>query len=240
MGLFAHGWMKLTHYSILVLAKINENLLYWKKPVKFNDLHICSFFTYRIAIRTTCKLNWNEPHWSNYMYRYFEWWLATLRASLCQKTFGTFNYLHTGSVHFLHSQPRDREDRRLRGSSLAITVNTSSTWLSLLEHLMTFLDNLDGPLSRRAAWAAPYLEVILIWFSSWRFRITTFIPILVPLKLNFSNRCFSSWLDRQVLRLGIFKAYFQTRCDFFFSLPTPSSLPWSWEVKRKRSSSRQV
>ena len=24
--------------------KFNEDLLYWKKPVKFNDLHICSFF----------------------------------------------------------------------------------------------------------------------------------------------------------------------------------------------------
>ena len=37
--------MKLTHYSILVLAKINENLLYWKKTCEVNDLHICSFFT---------------------------------------------------------------------------------------------------------------------------------------------------------------------------------------------------
>ena len=55
MGLFAHGWMKLTHYSILVLAKINENLLYWKKPVKFHDLHICSFFTI-----TDCDQNYMQ------------------------------------------------------------------------------------------------------------------------------------------------------------------------------------
>ena len=47
--------MKLTHYSILVLAKINENLLYWKKPVKFNDLHICSFFNI-----TDCDQNYMQ------------------------------------------------------------------------------------------------------------------------------------------------------------------------------------
>ena len=44
--------MKLTHYSILVLAKINENLLYWKKTCEVNDLHICSFF-----IITDCDQN---------------------------------------------------------------------------------------------------------------------------------------------------------------------------------------
>ena len=55
MELFAHGWIKLTHYSILVLAKINENLLYWKKTVKFNDLHICSFFNI-----TDCDQNYMQ------------------------------------------------------------------------------------------------------------------------------------------------------------------------------------
>ena len=35
--------------------KFNENLLYWKKPVKFNDLHICSFFNI-----TDCDQNYMQ------------------------------------------------------------------------------------------------------------------------------------------------------------------------------------
>ena len=63
---------------------------------------------------------------------------------------------------------------------------------------MTFLHcNLDGSLSRRVT---TYSEV--------NFNLVLDRSDLPDsLKLNSSNRCFSSWLDTQVLRLSIFKAY---------------------------------
>ena len=41
--------------------KFNENLLYWKKPVRFNDLHICSFFDI-----TDCDQNVNYMQMLNH------------------------------------------------------------------------------------------------------------------------------------------------------------------------------
>ena len=64
---------------------------------------------------------------------------------------------------------------------------------------MTILHcNLDGSLSRQVT---PYLEV--------NFDLVLDRSDLPDsLKLNSSNRCFSSWLETQVLPLSIFKAYF--------------------------------